>query len=199
LPKYIIISLAGSGKWMDLIESIIDRETVVTGKIVSLEKLKVELPDGRRADREVVRHPGGCVIIPMDDGDNIYLVKQFRVAFECELLELPAGKLDKGEDPMECAKRELKEETGITAGAVRHITSIYPSPGFCNEVIHVFYAKDIVVGSASPDEGEYVQLVKMPLTELLRMVWDGRVKDAKTVVGALIADRIAAGGLNYFE
>jgi ADP-ribose pyrophosphatase len=177
-----------------LIERVIERETVAKGRIVSFDKLKVEFSDGRHSERDVVRHPGGCVIIPMDGDNNIYLVKQFRVAFEKEILELPAGKLDAGEDPMECAKRELKEETGITAGAVSYITSIFPSPGFCNEVIHIFYAKDLKAGNASPDEGEYVQLVKMPLGELLRMVWDGRVNDAKTVVGALIADKIAVGG-----
>ena len=176
-----------------MIENVVGRETAATGKIISFEKLKVEFPDGRRADRDIVRHPGGCVIIPTDDNNNIYLVKQYRVAFEDDILELPAGKLEKGEDPLICARRELKEETGISAETIRHVTSIYSSPGFCDEVIHIFFAQNIKVEDPEPDEDEFVQTVKIPLGELANMVWRGEVNDAKTVAGVLMAERLLKG------
>ena len=152
-----------------MLERIVERTTVAESGIVSLEKLVIEHPDGARAGRNIVRHPGGCVIIPVDGDKNVYLVKQYRVALETETLELPAGKLEKGEEPLSCAIRELKEETGISADIVRYVTSIYPSPGFCDEVLHIYYAGNIRMGDAAPDEGEFVQTVKMPLGEVLEI------------------------------
>jgi len=173
----------------DLKETIVRRETVHEGKIVRFEKLVVEMPNGVNADRDIIRHPGGCVIIPVDEENNLYLVKQYRVAFESVTLELPAGKLDKGEEPIVCATRELEEETGLQAQEIRAVISVYLSPGFCDEVLHVFMATGLKQGVARPDDDEFVKIEKYSIAELMTMIQTGEIKDAKTVIGVMIAER----------
>ena len=175
-------------------EIVLDKEVVVKGRVLGFERLTVQLPDGRQTGREIIRHPGGCVIIPVDKEKNVYLVRQYRVAIGSETIELPAGKLEKGEEPLSCAKRELFEETGIKAGKITFVTSIYPSPGYSSELLHIFLAEDIEVGEASPDDGEFVEAFKAPMRGLLDNVLEGRIRDAKTVIGLLLADRIIGGG-----
>jgi ADP-ribose pyrophosphatase len=169
-------------------EIIMERHTVAQGRVIRLEQMTVRLPDGAEAKRDVVRHPGGCVIVPIGADGSVYLVRQYRVAVEAATLELPAGKLEGGEPPEDCARRELLEETGFRAGSLRHATSVYSSPGFCDETIHVFIAEQLEAGEAQPDEGEFLEVERMPLGILADMARSGAIKDAKTVIGILLAD-----------
>ncbi|MDR1439135.1 MAG: NUDIX hydrolase [Clostridiales bacterium] len=173
----------------ELYEEIVGRQTAARGKIIRYENMTVRLPNGSESARDIVRHPGGCVIVPIDGDGFLYLVRQYRVAFETVTLEFPAGKLEGGEAPETCAERELLEETGFRAGALRRVLSTYSSPGFCDEIIHVFLAERLAAGAAAPDEDEFVKLEKRTLGELLDMMWAGEIRDAKTVIGILLADR----------
>ena len=174
------------GKHMNLIEKRKSSKTIYDGKIVRLEKDTALLPDGREATREVVRHPGGVGVVALDEEGFVYLVRQFRYPFMKETLEIPAGKLDKGEDPKEAGARELMEETGLTAGNMELLGSFYASPGFCDEEISVFLATDLEKGEATPDDGEFLTCEKFALDRLTEMAAEGELKDAKTVIGILM-------------
>lgn len=166
------------------------------GDFIEIETIRVELPDGNEANRDVIRHPGAAVIIAIDKEKKIFLVRQFRKAIERELLELPAGKLDgKGEDPLECAKRELKEETGLTSNKIRFLTSIYSAPGIMDEELFFYLAEDLVEGELQLDEGEFLHVEKYLLSELLDFVLKGEIRDSKTIVGILFIEKYFAGML----
>ena len=172
------------------LREVIEKKVVLhKGKVVRFEELTITTPGGNSALRDIIRHPGGCVIVPVDDEGYIYLVRQYRVAFEKMMLEFPAGKLDPGEEPVICAARELVEETGFRATTLRRITSIYSSPGFCDEEIHVFIATGLIAGATDPDEDEFIEVVRYKLDELIALVMNGEIRDAKTVVGTLILER----------
>lgn len=172
-------------------ERIIGEEPAWHGRILDVRTVKVELPNGRLTGRDVVRHPGAAAVVALTDTGKIALVRQYRTAVDRVTVEIPAGKLDPGEDPQACAERELHEETGFRAGRIRHLTSILTSCGFCDEVIHIFMATDLTFDGASPDEDEFVNVDLVPLSELIDAVLDGKIEDAKTVVGALACDAIA--------
>jgi len=171
-------------------ERIVREERVFEGKLVKVNKLDVILPDGKPASREAVRHPGASAIVPVDEAGNVTLVRQYRAPIADILLEIPAGKLDfKGEDRLEAAKRELREETGLTAEKWTHLTDIVTAPGFCDEVISVYLAEGLSVGDDEPDEDEFLNVVKLPLKELLNMAMRGELTDVKTLSGILLAAR----------
>ena len=172
-----------------LLEEVVSREAVADGCIIKYERLTVALPGGARAVREAIRHPGACAVVPVDADGCVYLVRQHRVVVGKVTLEIPAGKLDAGEEPIACAKRELREETGVAARDIREIACIYTSPGFCDEAIHVFLATELSQGDAAPDEGEFVDVVRMPLARLADMVMRGEIQDSKTAFGILYAAR----------
>ena len=174
-------------------ESIVGREAVAEGRIIKFEKLTVELPGGARAIRDFVRHPGACAVVPVDADGGVYLVRQHRVAIDEVTIEVPAGKLDAGEAPPACAARELREETGIVADDMREVACLYSTPGFCDEKIHIFLATGLRRGDAAPDEGELVDVVRMPLARLADMVMRGEVRDSKTAFGILYAARALLG------
>jgi len=176
-------------------ESTISKENIYRGNIFDVEKLSVMLPNGKRASRDVVVHPGATVVIPLSSSGELYMVRQFRKPIEKILLELPAGKLDKGELPEDCARRELKEETGLIAGKLKHITSIHSTPGFSNEVLHMYLATELEEGEACADEDEFISSEKIPVSELVSMILRMEITDAKTIIGILIADRIVSGEL----
>ena len=176
-----------------LCETIKNREVIHEGKVVRYEKLIVTTPGGSTAYRDIIRHPGGCVIVPIDDEGYTYLVRQYRVAFEEVIMEFPAGKLDPGEEPAACAARELLEETGFRAASINHIASVYPSPGFCDEVLHVFLANGLTAGPSSPDEDEFIEVLRYKPEDLISMVLGGEIKDAKTVIGILFLERTLRG------
>ena len=137
-------------------EKTTSRETVYFGKVIDVERQSVVLINGNTAGREIVRHNGGACMAAVDEQMNFYLVRQYRKPVDRETLEIPAGKLEKGEDPYDCAVRELKEETGLIAGRVSKLGYIYTTPGFCDEVLHIFLAEELLQAEKSPDPDEFV-------------------------------------------
>ena len=172
---------------MDFTEKKLRQLNGYQGLIVDVHLDRVALPDGTEAYREIVEHPGGVTILPVDKDGTVYCVRQYRYAFGKNLLEAPAGKLEYGENPMDCAVRELSEEVGITAGRMIDLGSMYPSPGFCREVLHVYLALDLKFGEAHLDPGEFLDVVKMPFNALKEMVLSNEIQDAKTVIAVLKA------------
>ncbi len=175
----------------DLEEEIVDEKLVWEGAFLSAYNVGVRLPNGKEAQRDVVRHPGAVAIVALTDDGRIVLVRQYRTALERVCLEIPAGKIDKGEDPERCAVRELEEETGVRAHKIRYLTALATSAGFCDEIIHLYMATDLEFMQAHPDEDEFVRVELMELQELINMVLDGQIEDAKTMIGALICDAIS--------
>lgn len=168
-----------------LTEKTISTEPIFNGKIISLQIDTVELPDGTRATREVVRHPGAVAVLAVKDG-RLLLVDQYRQPLgRCEL-EIPAGKLEKGEDPLEAARRELQEETGYQCGKLTLLHSFYTSPGFADEIIHVYLAEQLTSGEAAPDEDEFLEVVEASFDEVQQYIAEGRIADAKTILAAYI-------------
>jgi len=168
-------------------EDRIGGEVVYDGKIVHLEVDRVRLPNGHETVREVVRHQGAVVMLALDEGERVHLVRQYRYPVGRVLMELPAGKLDPGEEPLLCAKRELAEETGYSAGNWRRLGSILTTPGFTDEVIHVYLATELEMAEgASPDEDEFLEAVQLPLGEVEELIRSGQIVDAKTMAAILL-------------
>ncbi len=174
-----------------LSERIDAEEVSWVGHIFAVNRLQVTLPDGRQAERDVVRHPGAVAIVALTDDGRICLVRQYRTALGRVTVEIPAGKLAAGEDPLACAARELEEETGMAAGKLAYLTSINTSAGFADEVIHIYMATALSYTQANPDADEFINVDLVDLSELVDAVLDGKIEDAKTVVGALICDAVA--------
>ena len=170
---------------MDMTEKTLSSKIVYDGRILRLRVDTVELPNGRQTLREVAEHPGGVAIVAIDRDDNVLTVKQYRYAFSRVLEEIPAGKLERGEDPRAAALRELKEETGATPERLTELGALIVSPGAYGEVLHLYLAEGLDIGKQSPDEGEFLDLKRTPFDEMLRRVMDGELTDAKTVVGVL--------------
>ncbi|MFF3022961.1 NUDIX domain-containing protein [Gottfriedia sp. NPDC057948] len=163
-------------------EKTLAEEKVFTGRVISLYYQKVELPNGNTSTREIVKHPGAVAVIPITNEGKIIFVEQYRKALERSLLEIPAGKLEKGEEPLVTAKRELEEETGYEAANWEHIQSFYTSPGFADEYIHIYVAKGLkkLENSAALDEDEFVEIFELTLDECLEELKKGSIHDAKT-------------------
>lgn len=173
-----------------LAEHPLTEDVAWTGRIFNVNRLQVELPDGRRALRDVVRHPGAVAIVALNEEGRICLVRQYRTALGRVTVEIPAGKLAAGEDPLECANRELLEETGMVAERMAFLTTIASSDGFCDELIHIYMATGLTFAKSSPDDDEFINVDLVEVSELVDAVLDGRIEDAKTVVGALLCDAI---------
>ena len=168
-------------------EKRLETETIYSGRIVTLRRDRVELPNGRTALREVVEHAGGVAVLPVDVEGRAWLVRQFRYPVGRELPEVPAGKLDPGEAPEAGARRELREETGLTAGRLIPLGHEYPSPGFSDEKLWLYLALDLRQGEASPDEDEFLAVEKLPLKELASRAMRGELEDGKTLALVLLA------------
>ena len=173
---------------MEYYEKTISTELKYKGNIINVEKLVVELPNGKLASRDVVRNAGASVVVPIID-DEIILVQQFRKPPEKVFIELPAGKLEYGEDPAVCAARELKEETGYSAVKLVKILELYPAPAFSDEILHIYLATELTKGEATPDEDEFISAKAYKLAEALSMIDEGIINDSKTVAGILFASR----------
>ncbi len=167
-------------------EKTLESKRVYEGRIINLRLDSVVLENGNTAMREVVEHPGAVGIVALKENGDIVMVKQYRKAVEQVLLELPAGKLEQGEDPADCAARELTEETGYTAGDLRYLVSFYTSPGFSNEVMHMFLATDLKEGKNDPDDDEMVETVEISRDRAIDMILKGEIKDGKTIAGILL-------------
>ena len=171
-------------------EIIGDKEQIYKGAILDVQKWTVTLANGNKAPREIVLHRGASAIVPVDKDGNVYLVRQYRTPLDKIMLEIPAGKLDYwGEDRFECAKRELREETGFSAGKWTHLTDMATTPGFCSEVISLYLAQDLTMGETDFDDDEFLDLVKMPFKEAASMVARGEITDGKTALAILMAEK----------
>jgi ADP-ribose pyrophosphatase len=169
-----------------------------TGKVISLDVDVVRFPDGSVGELEMIRHPGASAIVPFlsdprGEDPQILMIRQYRYAAEGYLLEIPAGRLDPGEDPRDCALRELKEETGCSAEQVDHLFTMYTTPGFTDEKIHLFMATGLVAGESKHESDEFLDLEPMPLSRALELVEAGEIKDAKTALGLLFTAGFRAG------
>ena len=167
-------------------ERKLSSEMKFDGKLIQVTYDVAEV-NGKEAWREVVHHPGASAVVAIDENNRIIMEKQFRYALNDYLLEIPAGKLDKGEDPLVCAKRELEEETGIIASEWISLGTIATSPGFCNEVIHLYVAKGLSKGEIHWDEDEYVEVERYTFDELLQCIKGETIKDSKTLSALLLA------------
>ncbi len=178
---------------MEYLETKIDGEVKYKGIIVTVRLDKARLHNGTEVKREVVEHPGGVTILPVDDEGNCYMVRQFRYPFGKMMLEAPAGKLEPGEDHRTCAVRELAEETGFTADELLYLGGCCTSPGFSTEVLHIYLALGLHPGKSHPDQDEFLNVEKISLKKLSEMVMSGEIDDGKTIVAVLKAEKILAG------
>jgi ADP-ribose pyrophosphatase len=156
---------------------------IYKGKVVTLNIDTVTLPNGITVDLETIRHPGAAAVVPMKDDDTVVLIRQFRHAAGGFIYEIPAGKLNPGEDPVACASRELEEEIGYRAEKLDLLASIFTAPGFADEVIHIYTATGLTQGRQQLDQDEVLEVVPLSLAETVDMIADGRIRDAKTIVG----------------
>ena len=171
---------------------------VYTGKVISVEVDTVRFPDGSIGELEMIRHPGASAVVPFlsdprGEDPQVLMIRQYRYAADGYLYEIPAGRLDQGESPRDCAMRELKEETGCTAEQVDHLLTMYTTPGFTDEKIHLFMATGLVVGETKHEVDEFLDLQPMRLSRALEMVEAGEIQDAKTALGLLFAAGFRSG------
>lgn len=165
---------------MNFLEKKLNSKTLYNGKVVRLDVDEIELPNGKKSFRECVRHSGGACVLLVEDG-KVLLVNQYRYAYSQPIYEIPAGKLNKGEDPCLAAARELEEETGYKA-KLSHLIDLYPTPGYSDEVIYIYFAESFVKTNQKLDDGEFLDYCFIELDKVLKMIEDGEIKDAKTIV-----------------
>ncbi len=177
--------LGVDGGKMILEEKRIDGETLFEGKILTLQHDNVELPNGNSAKREIVRHPGAVAVVPVLPNGDIVMVRQFRYPISKDILEIPAGKLDCGEQPEACALRELEEETGYT-GTIRKLIAIHTTPGFSDELIHLYVAENLHFKQQNLDEDEFVNVEILSRTQLRQLIQSGELSDAKSLVALMM-------------
>lgn len=170
---------------MELTEQTLSSRTVYKGKIVTLKVDEALLPNGAKAGREVVEHPGGVCVLALQADGTVPLVRQFRYPLGDVLLELPAGKLEHGEAPLPAAIRELGEEVGLEPGEMTGLGYLYVSPGFCTEKLHMYLARNVKSVPVHPDEDEFLDIVHLPFEALVEQVMSGQITDAKTVATVL--------------
>ncbi len=171
---------------MNLEERQLSSNYLFKGRIINLRQDTALLPNGNTATREVVEHPGGVCVAALTENDELLFVRQWRYPYGEETLEIPAGKRDRlDEDPLECGKRELQEETGATAKEYIDLHPLYPTPGYINEVIYCYLATGLTFGEQNPDEDEFLDVLRIPLEKAVEMVLSGEIKDAKTQIAVL--------------
>jgi ADP-ribose pyrophosphatase len=177
----------------DFTEHTLASKTVYHGRLLHVLEDEVRMPDGRSARREYIRHQGAVAMVPMLDAETVVLVRQFRYAARRHFYEIPAGKVDPGEGPLQAGMRELREESGYAAARWRRLTTLDPCIGYSDERIELYLALDLRRAEDVPDDGEFLENVVLRLREAMQWVESGRITDAKTIIGLLWAERIASG------
>jgi ADP-ribose pyrophosphatase len=177
----------------DFTETPVSSRVVFDGVLLKVIEDTVQLPDGKHTVREYIRHPGACMMIAFLDERTILMERQYRYPLHRHFIELPAGKMEQGEDPLETAQRELREECGYEAREWRHLATLHPCIGYADEHIELYLARDLTHVGHALDEGEFLQVFQVTIDEALQWVRDGRITEAKAVTGLLWADRIARG------
>ena len=175
---------------MQFFEETISKKTIFNGKVFDVNLLDVALADNSTAYREIVTHNGGAGILAIDDDKFCYLVKQFRKGAEQEMLEIPAGKLEKSEKPIDCAKRELEEEVGFVSENIKDLGYFFPTPAYCTEKIHIYLATNLKKTAQKLDDGEFLEIVKLPFDIVYEMVLKGEIVDAKTIIAVMKAKEL---------
>ena len=170
---------------MELKETFVSRQEIFHGRIVDLRVDTVRLPNGHLTTREVIDHPGGVAVVAIDENDNVLTVKQYRYAFQTVLEEIPAGKLERGEDPAAAARRELSEETGASCETLTPLGEILASPGGFTEVLHLYMATGLTFGSQHPDEDEFINVCEYTVDALCEKIFSGEIQDAKTIAAIM--------------
>lgn len=170
---------------MELFEKTLSSQNVFDGTVLHITLDEIELPNGEKSKREVVNHQGGVAVAALDDDNNLFFVKQFRYPYKEVVLELPAGKLEKGSTPLENGKRELLEETGAQGYSYISLGQVYPSPGYTSEIIHLYACKVQSEGESRPDDGEFLNVEKIPLNKAVEMVLNNQIPDSKTQIAVL--------------
>ena len=168
-----------------LIETFVSKKTVWHGRAIDFRVDTVRLPNGKLATREFMDHPGAVGVVPFADKDTVVMVRQYRHPIGEVTLELPAGKLDKGESALTCVKRELREETGYTARKIKPLIDYWPTSAFANEILHLYVAEGLKPGKMHTDADEFLQCVTIPFRKALKMALSGEIKDSKTIIGLL--------------
>lgn len=178
---------------MELTEKTLKTNRIFEGRVINLRVDTVSLPDGKEAEREIVEHNGGVAVLAFDEDGKILTVKQYRIPYNEVTIEIPAGKLEIGENPEECGRRELHEETGYIAKEMELLFTLYPSPGYCSEKIYIYYAKNTEKADQKLDEDEYLDVCRYSVNELYKMLSAGEIRDAKTIAAVLKAKLITEG------
>lgn len=179
-----------------LYEKTISSQPIYDGRIIKVKVDEVLLPNGNTAKREIVNHQGAVAVMALTNDNKLLLVRQFRKPLERSIVEIPAGKLERGEEPLDCAKRELMEETGYTASEFTLLSSFYTSPGFADEMLHLYVATGLTAGEAQPDEDEFVEVMHLSLDEAKQLHSSGEIRDAKTVVALFAWENRTIGKTN---
>lgn len=174
-------------------ETRIDGEIAYDGHFLKVHRDRIRLPDGKETQREFIRHPGAVVILAVLDDGSVLLERQFRYPMGRVIIELPAGKIDDGEDPLACAKRELLEETGYTASHWQFICTIHNAISYSDEHLEIYLARGLVAGESQLDDGEFLETFTAPLPQMLDMVKSGAITDVKTIIGAFWLEKIQSG------
>ena len=171
-------------------ETQLSTEQIYKGSLLDVRRDEVSLPNGKTSSREYIKHPGAACIIPVLPDGKIALIKQYRYPVQSEMIELPAGKLDPEEEPEDCARRELEEEIGYSAGKLTFVCNIHPAIGFASEIMWIYLAEDLVKTTENTDHDEFLEIMPTSLAEAVKMVWDGKITDVKTIIGLLWAERL---------
>lgn len=180
---------------MDFTEKTVKQDYIFRGEVINLRVDTVTTPSGNTVTRELVEHPGGVCVVPLDTDGTVIMEWQYRRPFDTNTFEIPAGKLHYGEDPLECGKRELEEETGMCAHKYIYLGKMYPTPGFCGEIVHMYLAMDLYEGSVNRDEDEFMELERVPLDELVDKVLSGEIVDAKTCIAIMKVNEMKNRGM----
>jgi ADP-ribose pyrophosphatase len=174
-------------------ETKIDGEVVYDGRFLKVQRDRIQLPDGKVTDREYIKHPGAVVILPVFDDGSVLLERQFRYPLDRVFIEFPAGKIDPDEDPLDCATRELQEETGYTAKDWKFVCTIHNAIAYSDEHLDIYLASGLTAGERKLDDGEFLETFKSTIPEMLSWVREGKITDVKTVIGTFWLEKILSG------